>query len=129
MAVDRFINWEKRIPAKSSIRFVLEDYLGDAAEEITYGTLKNGKSKSKDMEFWSIKLRGKPQFPFKRLPEFKKRKGPAIGMEPHKERWFEVVWTPDGIDVITRLSDEYTSVVANGFAAMCARYWQTKVHR
>jgi len=127
MAQDRFVYWKEERPTRKELKGVLEDFLGGMAVGIKYGTFESGASKDKDLEFWSILLVGKPSFPFKRLPGF--GKGSFGGQEMHTERWFEVVVAPDSIDVITRMSDELTSVIANGFAELCARYWQTKVSR
>jgi hypothetical protein len=66
---------------------------------------------------------GKPSYPFRRHKGFEKY-APAV--EQHEERWFEVYVEKHQIDVITRQTDEYTNVVAEGFAALCRRCWHGK---
>lgn len=126
MAQDRFVCFRGEAPSYKDIKCVLEDYLKGLVLKIDFG---KGRSKSKETEFWSILLPGKPSFPFKRL-----MRGRTMGAEIHKERWFEVVVSRKGkkvtdIDVITRLSDEITGVIADGFVALCQRYWKAKVTR
>jgi hypothetical protein len=70
-----------------------------------------------------VLLKGRPSFPFRRRPQ---TAGYREAAEQHTERWFEVFWTKKDIDVITRQTDEYTNVVAEGFTALCARFWQGK---
>lgn len=112
MAIDRFIHWRKRRPSKIQIQRVLEDYLGDAMVRLF---VDGGRI--------TVLLHGKPSFPFKRLREMGKYRE---GQEAHDERWFEVYCTNTNIDVITRMTDEYTNVVAEGFAVLCARFWEGK---
>lgn len=42
------------------------------------------------------------------------------------ERWMEVFWCDGGIDVVTRLADEYTNNIAEGFAELAKRFWGGK---
>lgn len=112
MALDRFIYFKKgKTPSLETIRDTLEDYLGGALEKLDV----------QDRIFAT--LRGKPSFPLKRIPEMAKY---AEASEQHEERWFEVCRTDTSIDVITRMTDEYTNVVADGFAALVARFWKGK---
>lgn len=126
MAQDRFLYFRKEVPSYKDIKCVLEDYLKGLALKLDFG---KGRSKSKEMEFWSVQLPGKPSFPFKRLMD-----GATMGAEIHDERWFEIVVTRKGdkvptIDVITRMNDEITGVIAEGFVALCQRYWKASVAR
>jgi hypothetical protein len=118
MAIDRFVRWKPRTkdspakPSRNDIRNVLEDYLGDVLLRIDV-----------DGPRITALLKGKPSFPFKRIPEMGKY---TEGQEQHDERWLEVYWTNTNIDVITRMTDEFTNVVAEGFAALAARFWEGK---
>jgi hypothetical protein len=118
MGIDRFVTWPKgkghERPTLDMIRETLEDYLGGAMEKID---IVDG------VRIVAV-LKGRPSFPFRRqagLPP-----GFREATEQHTERWIEVFWTKKDIDVITRQTDEYTNVVAEGFAALCARFWQGK---
>jgi hypothetical protein len=44
-----------------------------------------------------------------------------------RERWFEVWVGQDCIDVITRMMDEVTNNIAQGFAKLCARWWEGEI--
>jgi len=108
MALDRFITWDdpKDKPSTTDIRFLLEDYLGEA-----------GKITS-DSSMFTALLPGKPSHPLKRLePEF---------VRPLRdERWFEVhCGHLLSIDVLTREADEFTNNVAQGFAELVARWFK-----
>lgn len=115
MALDRFVYWrEKPGPSLDDIKTVLEDYLGGAAVEVSVN------------HFHILaKLHGRPQFPFRRVPEYDKL---APASEQQEERWFEIYVDPKRghIDVITRMTDEYTNIVAEGFAQLAARFWKGK---
>jgi hypothetical protein len=103
MACDRFVYWrgEKKRPSKVAIRKALIGYIGGA-----------GKVYWKANRFFAYPP-GVPSDPF-----------PGLGPPVQDTRWFEVYLHEDAIDVITRMADEFTMVVAEGFAALCARYWQ-----
>lgn len=113
MALDRFVYWKKnkRSPSLKRLREVLEDYLGDAAVKVELA----------DRNRIIALLRGRPTFPFRRVHGYKDM---GRVFEKQDERWIEVYRHTGAIDVITRLSDEYTNVVAEGFAKLCARFWQ-----
>lgn len=115
MAIDRFIYWKRRgpRPSVSDVRTVLQDYLGDAASKVAV----------KDRTRVIAELRGDPRFPFRRMPGYE---GDARSSELHGHRWIEVYVAADNIDVITRMADEYTNVVADGFATLAARFWEGK---
>jgi hypothetical protein len=113
MALDRFIYFKQgKAPSLETIRDTLEDYLGGATEGVYI-----------DNDRVFAVLRGKPSFPLKRIPEMAKY---SEASEQHKERWLEVCRTSTSIDVITRMTDEYTNVVADGFVALVARFWKGK---
>ena len=112
MGIDRFVYWNKRRPTKLEIQHTLEDYLGDVLLRIDI-----------DGARITALLKGKPRFPFRRIEEMGSY---TEGQEQHDERWIEVYWTNKSIDVITRMTDEFTNVVAEGFAALAARFWEGK---
>jgi hypothetical protein len=101
---------------------VLEDYLGKAAADIAWQT-----------DRFIVTLRGAPTWPFQRVgPATDAQRGswPELATEPDgspRPRWFEVPIGDDNIDVITRDSDDYTNVVATGFARLVARAWHGEV--
>ena len=115
MSVDRFVYFKERKPTKIELSSVLQDYLSDVYSKFT-----------DDGSRMIVKLPGAPSFPFKRVV-----KNPVP--EAHTERWFEVYYASlDGridccIDVITRQTDEFTDVVATGFATLVARYWRGEI--
>lgn len=110
MGLDRFVYWSKTRPSLPVIRKVLEDYLDAALKELHV-----------DGSLITVLLHGKPSFPFKRIRKAAKFRGAS---EAHPERWFEAYCTYSYVDVITRMTDEYTNVVAEGFAALAARFWK-----
>jgi len=112
VGIDRFVRWDKKRPKLAVVQRVLEDYLGTAA-----AVWRSDSSRI------IAKLVGKPSFPFRREPHMERY---AAACEQHDERWLEVYVAKDHIDVITRQTDEYTGVVADGFATLAARYWEGK---
>jgi len=120
MAQDRFVYWKKKKPTVKELRCLLEDYLGGAMAQIQ-DTVAGSRN-----PWWAIKLAGRPSAPWRRVKGYKNL---AACMEMQKERWFEVCVSSNSIDVMTRLGDEYTSVVAEGFASLVARMYETKVTR
>lgn len=114
MGIDRFVKWNKaERPTLDIIKMTLEDYLGGAQRE----------EAEVDGNRITVMLAGKPSYPFRRHSSFEKH---APGAEQHPDRWFEVVVEKDHIDVITRQTDEFTNVVAEGFARLCQRCWNGK---
>jgi len=112
MAIDRFVRWTKEKPSFDVIYKTLEDYLGDAC----IGHHIDGPR-------ITVTLMGKPSYPFRRHPGFEKY---AAVSEQREDRFFEVFVEKDKIDIITRQTDEFTNVVAEGFAVLCARCWSGK---
>lgn len=109
MGIDRFVKWKKTKPSLKSVMAVLRDYLGEGAVRITA-----------DEHRITALLVGKPSYPFKSVKAYAKYREAS---ETHDERWIEVYVTKKNIDVITRQTDEYTNVVAEGFAVLAARFW------
>lgn len=116
MGIDRFVRWHKNstIPSLEDLKVVLEDYLGEAAKSVEYD--KEGG------RFYAI-LVGKPRFPFRRIKDFENW---APASEQRDDRFFEVYVDSKYIDIITRQTDEFTNVVAQGFADLAARFWKGK---
>lgn len=112
MAIDRFVRWLVERPTMSLLRMTLEDYLGNALFDLHI-----------DGKRITARLIGKPSFPFRRHVGYKKM---TAASEQREERFFEVYVEKDHIDVITRQTDEFTNVVAAGFAELCRRRWQGK---
>lgn len=116
MAIDRFVRWGHATrPTFDELKMTLEDYLGEACKALHV-----------DGSRITALLVGAPRFPFRRHPGFEKYKD---AVEQRDERWFEVFVAPDHIDVITRQTDEFTNVVAQGFAELCRRCWHGKLDR
>lgn len=117
MGFDRFVNWTTTTPTFEEIRWVLEDYLGEA------GIVTFEADADVPKEWLWITLRGAPSYPLKRVaPEH--AHVAAFAEMMHDPRTFEIFVGEDHISVITRMSDEYTKVVAEGFANLAARWWK-----
>lgn len=108
MALDRFVNFDKRRPTKEEVELVLRGFFGPDAATIEW-----------DGGRFYVTLPGKNSFPFASLPDV--LRNPFEGED--RERWIEVYVAKDQFDVITRGHDEYTNVIAKGLAKMFARYW------
>jgi hypothetical protein len=110
MALDRFIDFEKKGPTKKQVESVTRNFFGEGTTELIEW---RGKS-------LVVKLAGKPSFPFADLePDM-------LGALQGKERWIEICMV-GRLDVITRMQDEYTNVQAAGLAELFARYWDGEV--
>ena len=136
MALDRFVNFKDKKPTVRQLKILLEDYLNGAGE-IDYSKV--------NQKTLYVVLPGKPSFPFRRMEP--KLKAHQTLFDEVKERWFEVCFVSlnqshqikkdkdsgekykigPNIDVITRLADEYTNIVAAGFAELVARYYQAEL--
>lgn len=116
MAADRFVKWEDARPTKDEIHLVLVNFLGDAARQVYW-----------DKDRFFVLLRGSKTFPFKGLGNSLEEGQLANFAPPHDERSIEVHVSTDTLDVITRLADEYTCVLADGIARMFARYWEGRL--
>ncbi len=112
MALDRFVYWGSEVPTKEIIYQTLQCYLGMAVDEISI-----------DDNRMTAVLVGAPSFPFRHIKGYEDF---AAASEIHDERWFEVYYDSKYVDIITRMADEYTNVVADGFAALCARFWKAR---
>ena len=113
MPLDRFVYWKKEIPTKGQIQFALEDYVRDLAIEVKW-----------DRDRFFVTLPGTCTHPLARLSDWS---GVRAMAEEKRERWFEVYVAEDNIDVMTRQMDEVTDNIAEGFAKLCARFWEGKL--
>lgn len=115
MASDRFVYWKSKDkrPTQQQIGVCLEDYVKNIATSVKW-----------DGDRFFVVLPGNNSFPFKRVDA-------SLGnmVDETRGRWFEVWIDEDCIDVITRQHDEFTNVVATGFAELCARFWHGKLER
>jgi len=113
MALDRFVYWkEDKIPTRDQIQLALEDYVRDLATEVKW-----------DKDRFFVTLPGTCSHPLARLSDWS---GVRAMAEEKRERWFEVYVAKDSIDVMTRQMDEVTNNIAEGFAKLCARWWEGK---
>lgn len=108
MATDRIMYWRQKKPSIKEVAVILEDYLGFPVE-IEGPRIFGG-------------IPGKPSFPFKRVTDFQHT-------FDHDERWIEVFYDDNSIDVITRGADEFTNAIAEGFYALMMRYCQGATER
>jgi len=105
MALDRFVYWKKKKrPSRKKVKTLVEDFFKGLSLEIT----------EQDNSLY-ILLPGKPHSPWARLL-------PSIGKEIQKERWIEVYIDTHYVDVITRLGDHITNVLAEGLTQLLAQY-------
>jgi hypothetical protein len=112
MSLDRFVYWNDEKPSFDDLLKILDGYLGEAA-----------RIESSKPHWIEVRLQGISSFPFKHLPEFETR---AKAVAQSGQRWFEVFVDDDHVSVITRQSDEYTSIVADGFAALLTRFYRAR---
>lgn len=95
------------MPSREALGKVLKNYVSDV-----------GKVRWDKDRFFVI-LPGKPKFPFQHI--YPRPRGCY-----HNERWFEVWLGKRCVDVITRQTDDFTNVVAAGYADIVARFWDGK---
>lgn len=110
MALDRFIRFGDRRPTREQTELVLRNFIGDAGRVFWEG----GR--------FFVQLAGKNSFPFKGIEGVPEHMQSDDRYHPDG-RWIEVYIGTTQFDVITREHDEYTNVVADGIAAMFARFW------
>lgn len=126
MALDRFVYFEKEVPTREQVTIILEDYLHGLGEI---------DRDDKDRVF--VKIPGAYSSPFRRINERAARDQKVFGPGGDLEdpgRWFEVFFDLNdeggkNIDVITRMADEVTNVIAEGFAKLIARYFQGRLEQ
>jgi len=114
MAYDRYVRWGGKKPTRQEAQLVLEDFFAETATEIRW---------VKDRFF--VTLVGKHSNPLQRVAV-----SPLVKLEPEpgwEGRHLEVWLGDDSLDVMTRQQDEFTNRVADGLAALFARYWEGKL--
>ena len=99
--------WGERKPDQVQFNTFLEDFFGGAAMWSWTGP---GRA--------TVRLPGRSSHPFGRLVDF------PMAAPVHAERWIEVILTAESVDILTRMQDEYTGVLADGMAAAIERFWQ-----
>lgn len=118
MSIDRLVKFKSRVPTVVDLVKVAEDFLSDAAlVGCGYSTIPHSRI--------VVHLPGKPTFPFGRVSDLKQD-------FPHKVRGFEVFITglfgdQPNINVVTRQTDEFTNVVADGYAKLIARFYEAEL--
>jgi hypothetical protein len=104
MSFDRFVYWtDGAEPRIEDVVRALRVYLRGIGKVRWHGP--SGR--------YYATLPGKPTDPAERK-----------GFSPRKERWIEVFFHADCVDIITREADPITSAIADGFARFCVRRWQ-----
>jgi hypothetical protein len=109
MAYDRFIKWNPQLPLPEQKRIgeILHQYVSEI-----------GIVEWKEDRFY-VSFKGKGTQPFT-------TKAKEVYNPYRDERWFEVWIGEEKISVITREQDPITNAIAEGFAALIARYFQGK---
>ena len=118
MAADIFVNFPKgKGPTPAQVESVVRNFFGEAAEV------------EWDQGRWVVLLKGEGTWVFEGIePDLMPR------LRSGRQRGMEVCCTLNRsrrittqLDVVTRLQDEYTNVLAMGLAKVFARYWKGKV--
>ena len=115
MACDRFVVFkDKPVPLREDVGKVLEDYLGPTCISCRWL-----------VDRWSAMIIGTKSWPFRRVsdPSSASAKMHAEEWAACGDRWIEVVFGKDNIDVITRQQDELVNTIASGFATLVERHW------
>lgn len=106
MARDVVIRWQGQGPTQEQLTCVVEDFFAGIATKTAW-----------DADRFFVTLPGPTHGAFSRLPDLE-----VIRM-PSDERWIEVWPSDDCLYVMTRMMDEVTNVLADGFAELLARVW------
>lgn len=111
MSLDRFIYWREKKPTSVEIANFLTNYMGSAQKDFKYDYTLG-------QHCWTVGVPGVGCNPLCRL----------AGTEDASqgERWFEVYLTDDSLDVLTRMQDQFTNAIAEGFAEMIARWYEAE---
>lgn len=122
MSTDRTITWRSQggqwVCPKSGLRLrPTRAHLRMAAED--YFRYLGAVEDRADQKRLYVSLPGTPTSPSTRLAE------QFVG-SPQQQRWIEVYYGDLAryVSVITRLQDEATNALADGFAQFCQRFWQ-----
>lgn len=117
MAFDRFIYWRKKRPSWKALDMVLRDYVRGL------GRVRWNNDR------WICTLHGRRSDALQRILSRRRDRLARFYVRvahdsDSRERWFEVHWGVNNIDVITRQTDEVTTAIADAFAVLCLRFWQ-----
>lgn len=126
MGTDRFVYWNKRRPKREEVRLVITDYFGGFADDIQWD--KHSASRGRFL----VKLKWKVSNPLDNIEgAYKRPRFASDGryIEVTDERFIEVFVDPRYVDVITRQADEATSALAEGLAAVFARFWKGRLEK
>lgn len=106
MALDRFVLWGERRPTRDEVAQIVTDFLGGV-----------GDVKWDDVRC-VVSLPGKNTHPLRSVD-------PRLGGSERDEgeRWIEVYYGEDNVDVITRLADSFTNGLAARLALTLAHYY------
>jgi hypothetical protein len=118
MSYNIYVKFKKNnAPTKDDIENTLKNYIS------------SGGNITHDEVCFYVTLIGKPQYPFYHEDPMPRQYN-KIKMFPQELRWFEIWIEFDKINIIkeicikTRMQDEFTHVVANGYANICKRKWK-----
>lgn len=120
MALNRFIYWKKgKRPTDSEIELILRNYVGRAGKVVQ----KNGLLVVTFPGTVTMALRGIPHI----SPGYQASAEERLA-DPKEKRWFEVFHGPNtNTYVKTRLADDFTCVVADGFANLLCLFYKAKL--
>ena len=117
MAYDRLVYWGKKKKDRPTF-----DEIGEALRR--YINIPDMVTEDKEHSTFFAKLPGAAKNVFSWGSEEVESQ---MYQPPRDQRWFEVYVNKDYVDVLTRLQDEFTSNVADGFAKAIARRWSGKL--
>jgi len=74
----------------------------------------------------TVTLRGEMSFALRRAEDVPIERKIVWGdrVKEDRLRWFEVYMYENDLRVVTRSTDEVTTAVADGFAVLCAKFWE-----
>lgn len=115
VAADNFVYWQgKKKPTHSEVESVIHNFFS--------GALTSCEWEDNSKRFM-VCLPGVANSPFHGISENAKKRDNESHTPPFDKRWIEVIPAHECLDVLTRMQDEYTQVLARGLAAAFARYW------
>lgn len=118
MARNIFVSWNKaNTPTFEEVSLILEDYLSGVGTVEVRG------------DFLLVTLHGKISCAFRRIHGYESKATAMEEMGATHPRFFEVYFVEEGIRVVTRMADELTNAIAEGFAAMILHFKQGELLR
>jgi len=124
MGWDRRVSWKpgEVMPSLEELRLTLEGYLGDLGVIETLGHHNSMQA----LFIANYRDGGNcvGSFPFHHVTSVPEDFRSA--QQRHfvsRERWFEVTLDDEEVVITTRQQDEFTNVVATGYATLVARFW------